>query len=593
MYGWVGKALYVDLTEKKSKVIELNREMLKNYLGGTGLGLKILFDNYDLNLDPFNPRTPLIFTAGPLTGSRMFGAGRHSVVSFSPLTNTVSDGLSGGFFGAEMKFAGYDAIIITGKSKTPIYIYIEDETVEVRDANSIWGKCVGETIHELTSELGRKFRVATIGPAGEKLVRFASIMNDRMHATGRGGLGAVMGAKKLKAIVISGSKRVREANVDKLIELMEDVIKIRMTWNPVLNRSLKIFGTSALVNVINAAGLLPTKNFQKGVYEYAEEISGEALRERILIGTHSCWNCPVVCKRETKTNSARGDGPEYETIVNLGSMILVKRIEDVAELNYLANEMGLDTISLGGTLACACELSELGKLPERIEWGDVDKFKDLIIKIARREGIGNDLAEGSKRLAEKYGAPHVAMQVKGLEIPAYDPRGAFGMALSYGTSYRGACHLRAWTISFEIIGVPMLIDRFSAAEKPPLVAYLQDLAMIYDSLILCKHYGNEFDEEPLADVLTAVTGVEYSKEKLLKIGERIWNLARLINVKRGFSRKDDSLPPRILQPLDEGPSAGKKIPYEEMLDIYYEVRGWDKNGIPTKEKLRELGIIGE
>jgi len=593
LYGWIGKALHVDLTEKKIKELELDKEVLKNYLGGTGLGLKILFDNYDLNLDPFDPRTPLIFAAGPLTGSRMFGAGRHSVVSFSPLTNTVSDGLSGGFFGAEMKFAGYDAIIIVGRSESPVYLYIEDGTVEIRDTSSLWGKCVGEVIHELTSELGRKFKIATIGPAGENLVRFASIMNDRMHATGRGGLGAVMGSKKLKAIAISGSKRVQEADVDKLMKLMEDVIKIRMTWNPALNRSLKIFGTSALVNVINAAGLLPTKNFQKGVYEYAEDISGEALRERILVSTHSCWNCPVVCKRETKTDKAKGDGPEYETIVNLGSMILVKRIEDVAELNYLANEMGLDTISLGGTLACACELSDLGKLPERIEWGNVEKFKDLIVKIARREGIGNDLAEGSKRLAEKYGAPHVAMQVKGLEMPAYDPRGAFGMALSYGTSYRGACHLRAWTISFEVIGIPMLIDRFSAAEKPPLVAYLQDLAMVYDSLVLCMHYGNEFDEEPLADVLTAVTGVDYSKEELLKIGERIWNLARLINVKRGFNRKDDMLPSRILQPLDEGPSAGKKIPYEEMLNIYYEVRGWDKNGVPTNEKLRELGLIGE
>ncbi len=593
MYGWTGKAIHVNLTEKKAKVLELDKDILKNFLGGSGLGFKLIYDHYDITLDPLDPKTPLIFAAGPLTGSRMFGAGRHSVISFSPLTNTISDGLSGGFFGAELKFAGYDAIIIEGKSDRPVYLYIEDGNIEIRDAAYLWGKKVSDVIKQLTTDLGRKFKIATIGPAGENLVRFASIMNDRMHATGRGGLGAVMGSKMLKAIAVSGSKRIQEANTEKLLKLLEDVIKIRMTWNPALSRSLKIFGTSALINVINAAGLLPTKNFQKGVYEYAEEISGEALRERILVGTHSCWNCPVVCKRETKTDGARGDGPEYETIVNLGSMILVKRIEDVAELNYLANDFGLDTISLGGTLACACELSDLGKLPIRLNWGDVEEFKDIIHKIAYREGIGNDLAEGSKRLAEKYGAPHVAMQVKGLEMPAYDPRGAFGMALSYGISYRGACHLRAWTISFEVIGIPQLIDRFSAAEKPPLVAYLQDLAMVYNSLVMCMHYGNEFDEEPLADVLSAVTGVEYSKEHLLKIGERIWNLARVINVKRGFSRKDDMLPPRILQPLEEGPSAGRKIPYEEMLEIYYEVRGWDKNGIPTEEKLRELGLIGE
>lgn len=590
MHGWRGKGLVINLSEKKVKDIELSKEVLKQYIGGTGLGFKLIYDHYDVTLDPFDPRTPLILAVGPLTGSKVFGAARHSIISFSPLTNTIADALSGGFFGVELKFAGYDAVIIEGKSEEPVYIYIEDGTVEIRDAKHLWGRKVSEVIETLTSDLGKKFKIATIGPAGENLVRFACIMNDRMHASGRGGLGAVMGAKKLKAIAVSGSKKVEEADPERLRELFEDVIKIRMTWNPALNRSLRIFGTSALVNLINTVGILPTKNFQKGVYEYAEEISGEALRKRILTGRHSCWNCPVACKRETKTPKAKGDGPEYETIVNLGSMILVKTIEEVAELNYLANEMGLDTISLGGTLACACELSELGKLPEKIEWGNTEWFKEIIVKIAKREGIGNDLAEGSKRLAEKYGAPDVAMQVKGLEIPAYDPRGAFGMALSYGTSYRGACHLRGWSIAFEIIGIPNLVDRFSAVEKPALVAYLQDLAMVYDSLILCQHYGMEFDEEPLAAILSAVTGVEYSKELLLLIGERIWNLARLINVKRGFSGKDDMLPKRLLEPLKEGPAKGRKIPYEEMLKLYYEVRGWDENGIPTDEKLEELGL---
>ena len=322
-----------------------------------------------------------------------------------------------------------------------------------------------------------------------------------------------------------------------------------------------------------------------------EEISGEALKERILINRHSCYNCPVACKRETKTKNKHGDGPEYETIINLGSMILVKTIEDVAELNYMANEMGIDTISLGGTLACACELSELGKLPEKIEWGNKERFEELIIKIAKREGIGNDLAEGSKRLAEKYGVPEAAMQVKGLEVPAYDPRGAFGMALSYGTSYRGACHLRGWAIAFEVIGIPNLVDRFSPVEKPALVAYLQDLAMVYDSLVLCQHYGMEFDEEPLAAILSAVTGVEYTKESVLQVGERIWNLARLINIKRGFGKRDDMLPKRFLEPLKEGPSKGKIIPYEEMLLQYYEVRGWDQEGVPKPEKLEELGLV--
>jgi len=591
VHGWKKKILLVNLSKREIKTWEPPDDMLKKFLGGTGLGFRIIQKYYDVRAEPLSPDTPLIFATGPLTGSKMFGAARHSVISFSPLTNTIFDSLSGGFFASELKFAGYDAIVIEGKSEQPVYIRIQDGTVEIKDATHLWGKTVSETIRELTSDLGKNFKIATIGPAGENMVRIAAIMNDRMHAAGRGGLGAVMGYKKLKAIAVSGSGKVEEANPEKLRELFEDVIKIRMTWNPALSRSLRLFGTSALVNVINAVGILPTKNFQKGIYEYAEEISGEALKERILINRHSCYNCPVACKRETKTKNKHGDGPEYETIINLGSMILVKTIEDVAELNYMANEMGIDTISLGGTLACACELSELGKLPEKIEWGNKERFEELIIKIAKREGIGNDLAEGSKRLAEKYGVPEAAMQVKGLEVPAYDPRGAFGMALSYGTSYRGACHLRGWAIAFEVIGIPNLVDRFSPVEKPALVAYLQDLAMVYDSLVLCQHYGMEFDEEPLAAILSAVTGVEYTKESVLQVGERIWNLARLINIKRGFGKRDDMLPKRFLEPLKEGPSKGKIIPYEEMLLQYYEVRGWDQEGVPKPEKLEELGLV--
>jgi len=592
--GWIGKILKVNLTKEEVTTWEPPKDLYKKWLGGTGLGFKILYDYYNYKAEPLSPEIPLIFASGPLEGTRMPGAARHSVVSISPHTNTVADALSGGFFGVYMKFAGYDAIIIEGASEKPVYLYIEDDQVEIRDAGHLWGKSVKETMAILTKDLGRKFSFSVIGPAGENLVRYSVIMNDRMHAAGRTGMGAVMGSKKLKAIAVTGSKRkIPEADPDEMTELLREVITVRMTWNPALKRSLRIFGTSALVMLMNETGILPTKNFQEGVFEYAEDISGEALRERILIDRHSCFGCPIACKRHTKTENAEGDGPEYETVVNLGSMLYVKRIEEVAELNYLANDLGLDTISLGGTLATAMELSELGKFPEKIEWGDKNKAAELIYKIARREGIGDDLAEGARRLAKKYGAPEVAVHVKGLEAPAYDPRGAFGMALAYGTSYRGACHLRGWSISFEVIGVPHLINRFSPVEKPTLMAYLQNLAMVYDSLVLCQHYGMEFDEEPLADVISAVTGVEYDKEGLLKIGERIWNLARLINIARGFGRKDDMLPPKLLKPLENGPSKGKVIPYEDMLNHYYDARGWDENGIPTKSKLEDLGLLEE
>ncbi len=591
LYGWTGRILLINLSSSSWKIWEPPKNLLMEYLGGSGVGFRLIYDFYDITSEAFSPKTPLIFATGPLNGTRVFGAARHSVISFSPLTNTIFDSSSGGYFGVTIKFAGYDAIIFEGIARKPIYVVIENDEITIEDANHLWGRTVSETMRILHEDLGKHFKIATIGPAGENLVKFANIMNDQMHASGRGGLGAVMGYKKIKAIAIAGDKKIKEAHPEKLQEQLDNM-RIRLIWSPILGRAYKKYGTSGLLTLINEWGLLPTKNFQKSYFEHADKISGEALT-KILIGIHSCYFCPVACKRKTKVNNLEIDGPEYETIVNLGSMILVHDIKNIAELNYLANDYGLDTISLGGTLACALELSEMGKLPIKIKWGDKETIAKLIRDIALRRGIGNDLAEGSKRLAEKYGAPDVAVHVKGLEVPAYDPRGAFGIALSYGTSYRGACHLRAWTISFEVIGVPHLLNRFSSLEKPALVAYLQNLTMVYNSLILCQHYGVEFDEEPLAALLSAVTGVEYSKEILIKIGERIWNLARLINVKRGFSSKDDVLPKRLLTPHKEGPIKGRIPPYDLMLKHYYEVRGWDENGIPTEQKLKELGLIGD
>ncbi len=586
----MGKTLWIDLSKQKVEVRELEKSFAVKFLGGSGFGIKWLYDLLPRGTDPFSPQNPLIFATGPLNGTRVYGAARHSVISKSPLTGTVFDATSGGFFGVFMKKAGFDAIVISGKAEKPIYLMIFDGKVEFKDARELCGLTTKETIREIRKREGARVFVSAIGPAGEHLVRLASIMNDEAHTAGRGGLGAVMGSKKLKAIAVTGSQPIEEAKPEVLDELLE-IMKVRITWNPILGNALREIGTAALFNVINEWNLLPTKNFQLNSFEKAEAISGDTLREKILIRRAGCYNCPIACKRITKTKRMQGDGPEYENLVNLGSMLLIGNIEDVAELNYLCNELGMDTISTGGTLACALELSERGLLPAKIRWGDAEALKKLVVDMAYRRDIGDLLAEGSKRMAERCGAPEVSMNVKGLEVPAYDPRNAFGMALTYGTSYRGACHLRSWAIAFEVIGVPNLVDRYSIFDKPALIKYTQDLTMIYDSIVMCQHFAVEFSEEPLSKMLSAVIGFEYPKEELLKTGERIWNLARLFNLREGFTRKDDMLPERLLKPTPQAP--GKEVPYEELLNAYYEVRGWDADGRPLPETLERLDLVDE
>ncbi len=590
MNGWQGKSIWIDLSDERVKEVRIPEEWYKEYLGGTGVGIRIIWEYMKHDISPYDPENLLIFAVGPLTGTEVYGAGRHSVISVSPLTNTIFDSTSGGFFGAYMKFAGIDNLIITGKAESPKVLRIFEDEVEFLDGQEYWGKDTYQTTKELRKRLGSKYRVATIGPAGENLVRYASIINDPVHAAGRGGLGAVMGSKNLKAIAIGGAIKPKIGDKHRLDKLLKNM-RIRITWNPILGRALPEFGTASLLNLINELGMLPTKNFERGTFDAAEEISGESLKEQVLKKRKSCYNCPIACKRVTETEHKKGDGPEYESIVNLGSMVLLNDISKITELNYLCNELGLDTISMGGTLACALELSEIGAMNRKLDWGDYDKLVEAIKEVAANKSeLGKDLALGSKELSIKYKHPEVSVQVKGLEMPAYDPRGAMGMALTYGTSYRGACHLRSWTISFEVLGVPNLIDRFSIVEKPSLVAYTQNLSMVYDSLVMCQHYGSEFDEEPLADILSAVVGIEYTQADLITIGERIWNLARLMNIKRGFGYNDDLLPPKIMQPLKEGPSAGVVPPYEDMLKQYYEVRGWTPQGIPKEETLKRLGL---
>ena len=588
MAGWWGKALRVDLTKREVNVEVTKQDILKMFLGGTGLGAYWLYEHLRPGVEPLSRDNVVILASGPLTGSRVYGTSRVTLISKSPLTSTFLDSTCGGLFPTYFKRCGFDFMVICGASEEPVYIHVYDDGVEILSARGLWGLKVTETIQELRKRHGYKCSAIAIGPAGENLVRLASVMADSGHAFGRGGLGAVFGSKKLKAVVASGSKPVEEADSKRLDELLDNM-RTRITWSPYLSRTLKDFGTDALLTVINDWGLLPTMNFKTGFFEKADRLSAEGLA-KLVIGRRGCYNCPIACKRVTKTDKVICEGPEYESIANLGPMLRVDDLKDVAEMNHLCNELGLDTISTGVTLACFLELVERGKIELDLKWGEADKLKKLILEMAYRRGYGQELAEGSLRLAKKYGGEELSMSVKGLEIPAYDPRGAFGMALSYATSYRGGCHLRSWTIAFEVIGVPNLVNRFSSFEKPSLVKYTQDLAAVYDSLVMCKHFAVEFDEEPLSAMLSAVTGVEFSKEGLLMVGERVWALTRLFNLREGFSAKDDALPERLLTPLASGPTAGKAPPLDQMIKEYYAVRGWSPEGVPTEKCLARLGL---
>jgi len=588
MAGWWSKALKVDLTKREVNIEVIKQDILKMFLGGTGLGAYWLYEHLRPGVEPLSRDNVVILASGPLTGSRVYGTSRVTLISKSPLTSTFFDSTCGGLFPTYFKRCGFDFMVICGASEEPVYIHVYDDGVEILSARGLWGLKVTETIQELRKRHGYKCSAIAIGPAGENLVRLASVMADSGHAFGRGGLGAVFGSKKLKAVVASGSKPVEEADSKRLDELLDNM-RTRITWSPYLSRTLKDFGTDALLTVINDWGLLPTMNFKTGFFEKADRLSAEGLA-KLVIGRRGCYNCPIACKRVTKTDKVICEGPEYESIANLGPMLRVDDLKDVAEMNHLCNELGLDTISTGVTLACFLELVERGKIELDLKWGEADKLKKLILEMAYRRGYGQELAEGSLRLAKKYGGEELSMSVKGLEIPAYDPRGAFGMALSYATSYRGGCHLRSWTIAFEVIGVPNLVNRFSSFEKPSLVKYTQDLAAVYDSLVMCKHFAVEFDEEPLSAMLSAVTGVEFSKEGLLMVGERVWALTRLFNLREGFSAKDDALPERLLTPLASGPTAGKAPPLDQMIKEYYAVRGWSPEGVPTEKCLARLGL---
>ncbi len=611
MGGWAGKLLRVNLTSRRWAVEPLNMAWARDFIGGRGLAARYLFAEMDPTVDALSPQNKLIFATGPLTGTNASCGARYMVVTKGALTGAITTSNSGGHWGPELKFAGYDMVIVEGKAAEPVYLWIYDDAVEIKNARHLWGKTTWETEDMIREESGVPDAVvASIGPAGERLVRFACIINDRHRAAGRSGVGAVMGSKNLKAIAVRGTRGVTVANPRAFLEATW-AAKARMAKNPVTGSGLARFGTLATMDPINEVGALPTHNHQGGQFEGVKQIGAGALKKSgRLLANKACFACTIACGRVTKVTgegAARymihtsrknwamaAEGPEYENAWSLGADCGVSDQDAILMANYLCNELGMDPISLGVTIAAAMELFEKGVLTEQqcgiaLRFGSGEALVKMVEETGWRKGFGDELAEGSMRLTTKFGHPELFMGVKGQEFPAYDPRGLQGMGLGYATSNRGACHLRAFTAGAEVFGK---MDRTATEGKAELTKKLQDTgAAAYDAPGLCSFVDSATGPREVAPILAAATGVPYTVEEILKIGERIHNLERLWNLRAGFTAKDDTLPQRMLrEPPPAGPSAGMVNRLPEMLPRYYEIRGWDAEGRPTPAKLAELGL---
>jgi aldehyde:ferredoxin oxidoreductase len=589
MQGWAGRILDIHLGTGEIKTYPLDERIARLFIGGRGLGTRMLWDEVGPEVDPLSPDNVLIFTTGPLTATGYQTSNRFSVTTKSPLTGTVLDANSGGFWGMQFKKTGYDALIVRGRSDRPVFVEIKPDGVTIQDASKVWGKHVAEVTHMLGQNDNRR-NVLCIGPAGENLSRIAAIMNDGQRSLARGGPGAVMGSKNLKAIVVEGKQRPGIED-EALFKFMLYETRKLLRASPLTSQALPEFGTSVVMNIVNNIGALPTRNFQQSQFEGAEAISGEELTDKYLVKNASCWACPIGCTRISKTEKVEGEGPEFETTWAFGAQCGIDDLAAIIEANALCNDLGLDTISAGSTIACAMELSQRGLLDSDLRFGRADLLASTLEDMGYRRGLGDDLTEGSLRLAKKYGAPELSMSVKGLEMPAYDPRGMQGQGLLYATSNRGACHMRGNMLGLEVLGLPKLIDRFQVQGKSSYVILHQNTAAAIDSLVICKFTNMGVSEEYFARTLSAVTGVKYATGDLIKAGERIWNLERLYNLREGFARADDTLPPRLLNDaVADGPSKGWVSKLEPMLDEYYRARGWDQNGAPKPRKLADLEL---
>jgi aldehyde:ferredoxin oxidoreductase len=618
MLGYMGKILRVDLSDGRMTEQPLEEPVARAFLGGRGLGAKILFDELKPGVEPLGPDNKLVVATGVAAGIPFGGNCRYVLMAKSPLTGIWGETNASGFFGPELRFAGFDAIVIEGQAEKPVYLWIHNGKAELRDAAHLWGKITGETETLIRADLkDDKIRVASIGPGGENLVRFACVLSDFHHASGRTGMGAVMGAKKLKAIAVRGTQELPLADSEKIIELSKQANK--EVWEGAYEDLLHKYGSDGDLDDLHASGRLPTKNFQRGTFEGYENLTGETMAETILVRRDPCFACPVSCnqvvaaKEPYAVDPAYG-GPEYETAAALGSLCMNDDLVAVSKANELCNKYSIDTISTGVAIAFAMECYEKGLISKKdaggldLTWGNPDAVVQLTEKIAKREGIGDLLAEGVKRAAEKIGkgAEEFAIHIKGQEVPMHEPRGKKGLALSYATSNRGACHLQAEHDDFfedpdwllPEIGLDKTVDRLDMGkDKARMVMALGNLKALYDSLSVCMYAAwpeGGVRLHTTKDIVAAATGWDVDLSELMTVGERAFNLCRAFNVREGISRKDDVLPTRLMEALSDGLYKGQSIPkdeFDQLLDYYYEVRGWDKEtGIPTRAKLNELGL---
>jgi len=599
MFAWKGKLLRIDLSRGNCSVEDISPRLLRDYIGGRGAGLRILFDEMDPRTDPLGPENKLIFATGPLVGTGVPAGGRYIVVSKSPLSGAIANPCCGGYFGPNLKFAGYDLLIIEGQSAEPVYVTIRNDAVQIRPAAHLWGKWATETERRIRADMSRdmdawelnNLSIVTIGPAGENLVKFACIMSDGGRAAGRSGLGAVMGSKKLKGLVVCGTGDVTVADVPGFKQAVMDFFQ-EGRENQALEKRRR-YGTWSLPGRANKTGTQAALNFQSGYFEpFCKFEDPDVIRDSLRVRDEGCFGCPFACGKRSRIQDlaypGTAKGPEHESMALLGSNCGIGDLDDIFRANYLCNELGMDTISSGAIISCAMELSERGYLPEKdvgfpLGFGSTEAMFRLMKMTALREGFGDLLAEGGNALAQAYGHPELFMGIKGMGMPAWHPQGIEVIGLQYATNNVGGCHTKAT--------LPFYEGRKDPARHVEQTKQDQDYIAVVDSGVLCWIiYHGPLWGEKLLSWLRLTTGVDFTEAELSRIGERIWNLERIFNLKAGISKKDDRLPNRM---TDEPRVKNQVVHLDRMLPEYYRLRGWTEEGIPTSEKLKELGLETE
>lgn len=614
--SWAGKILRVNLTAGTVTSEPLNMTWARAYLGSRGLASKYLVEEINPKVDPLSPDNKIIWATGPLTGTMASTGGRYTVVTKGPLTGAIACSNSGGYWGAELKMAGWDMVIFEGKSAKPVYLYINDDVAELRDAGHLWGQSVWKTEEILKTSLQDPLlRVSSIGKAGENGVLYAAVVNDLHRAAGRSGVGTVMGSKNLKAIAVRGTKGVGNVRDPKAFMAAAKAAKKVLAENGVTGQGLPAYGTQVLMNVINEVGALPTRNHRDVQFEGAKDISAEAMvtpratdGKKHLVTNQACFGCTIACGRISKIDQSHfsvqnkpqywgaSGGLEYEAAWSLGAANGVNDLEALQYANVLCNEQGMDPITFGATIGAVMELYEMGVLTKEqigveAPFGSAKALCELAEMTANGVGFGKEIGMGSKRLTEKYGHPDLSMSVKGQEFPAYDGRVIQGIGLAYATSNRGACHLRGYTIASEVLGIPVKTEPTDANGKPELVKAFQDATAAFDSAGVCIFTSFAWTLADVAPQVQAACGDEYTVEELTLIGERIWNMERDFNNNAGFTAADDKLPKRLLtEAAKTGPGKGVVSKLPEMLPKYYDVRGWNADGTVKPETRERLGL---